>query len=111
MEYATARLRTGSETTVDACGPHSLTQAAVDLADLQARGYAPDMTESNVSELASPLSSDAKSAANRHDVVAKPLPAFIASSGTLVAAVNCVSAIYLADDVSENKSLKKRLEL
>ena len=106
MEHATVCLAHRCKTAVDACGVHSLAQTAVDLADLQAWGDAPDVTESDVGELASPLSGDTNSTANRHDVVAKPLPAFVASSGTLVAAVNGVSAIYLSDDVSENESLK-----
>ena len=111
VEHATARLHTGSETAVDTCGPHSLAESTVDLADLQAWGDAPDVTESDVGELASPLSGDTKSAAYRHDVVTKPLPAFVASSGTLIAEVNGVSAIYLSDDVSEDQGLKKKVQI
>ena len=106
MEDSTECLCTGNNAAVDACGVHPLAQAAVYLADLQAWGDAPDVTESDVGEFTSPLGGDTNSAANRHDVVAKPLPAFIASGGTLVAAVNGVSAIYLSDDVSEDQGLK-----
>ena len=101
MEKSSICLAHRCKTTVDARGVHSLAQTAVDLADLQAWSDAPDMAESDVGEFTSPLGSDTNSTANCEDVVAKPLPAFIAASGTLIAEVNCVSAIYLAYDVSE----------
>ena len=109
VEDSSIRLGAGCNAAVDACGVHSLTKAAVDLADLQAWGDAPDVTESDVGELTTPFGSDANPAANRHDVVAKPLPTFVASSGTFVATVNSVSAIYLADDVNENQGLKEKI--
>ena len=66
------------------------------------------MAESDVGELTPPLGGDTNSATYRHDVVAKPLPAFVAASGTFVAAVNGMSAIYLANDVNEHQGLKEK---
>ena len=106
MEDSTERLCAGNNAAVDTSCVHPLAQTTVDLADLQAWSDAPDVTESDVSELASPLGGDTNSAAYRHDVVAKPLPAFVTSGGTLVATVNGVSAIYLSDDVSKDQGLK-----
>ena len=109
MEDSTARLCTGNNAAVDTGCVDPLAEGAVDLADLQAWGDDPDVIESDVGEFTTPLGGDTNSTANREDVVAKPLPAFVASSGTLVTAVYGVSAIYLADDVSENKSLKYKI--
>ena len=106
VETSSERLADRHDTAVDACRVHSLVQSAVDFADLQARRNDPDMAEGDVGELTAPLCCDTNSAANREDVVAEPLPARVTSGGTLVAAVNGVSAIYLTDDVSKYQCLK-----
>ena len=105
MEHSTTRIEAWCKAAVDAGSVHPLAQAAVDFADLQTWRDDPDVIESDVGELASPLSCYANRAAYRHDVVEESLPAFETSRGTLVAAVNCVSSLYFADDVNESQSL------
>ena len=107
METTTASLEARNKHAIDARGIDSLAQAAVDLADLKAWRDDPDVPESNVGELAPPLSCYANRTADRHDVVEESLPAFETSGGTLVAAVNGVSAFYFADDINESKCLKR----
>ena len=105
MEHSTTRLETRCKAAVDTCGVDPLAQTAVNFADLQAWWDDPDVIEGDVGELASPLSCYANWKAYRKDVVEESFPARETSSGTLVAAVNGVSAIYLTDDVSESQSL------
>ena len=106
MEHSTTRLEAWCKTAVDAGSVDPLAQATVDLADLQAWRDDPDMPESDVGELASPLSCYANRKAYREDVVEESLPAFETSAGTLVAAVNGVSAFYLTNDVHKGQGLE-----
>ena len=109
METTTESLKTRCKAAVDTGSVDPLAQTAVDLTDLQAWRDDPDMIESYVGELASPLSCYANRTAYRHDVVEESLPAFETSSGTLVTAVNGVSAFYFADDVDKGQSLEKKI--
>lgn len=66
MEDAPEGLTNRGHATVDAHGVQTLAHGAVDLQDFEQWRDVPDMPESNVGELATPLSSNATSATECH---------------------------------------------
>lgn len=70
VKYSTNGFTHWGHTAVDTHGVQALTNRTVDLQNLEHGSDVPDMPESDVRELATPLRSNATSAAQRHNLVA-----------------------------------------
>ena len=105
VEQSATRLKARQETAVDTGCVDPLTQAAVDLADLEGGGDEPHVPEGDVGELAAPLGRDTDTTTRGQDLVAEALPTLVTLVGTRVYAVDAVRAVYLTDDVIEDQCL------
>lgn len=94
-------------TAIDTHGIQALTDRTVDLQHLEHRSDVPDMPESNVCELATPLRSYATSATQRHQFVAKALAALETGARQLPNTVDTVRPVRFTDDVIEKQRLQK----
>ena len=86
---------------MDAHSVQFLATSAVELEDLEAWGDKPDVPESDVGELTTPLSGDADTAAEGHEHVADIFPAVEAFVGQLPHAVHGVGSFGLGEEILE----------